>query len=298
MIGIGAAPAWRRGRHGRGAAMERRQRLRAERNRCLDRDRSRRFHPDPLSALGNGAGQHDRAADDDHRGAAVRLVEGAHRIRFAQPQRPREQGLWRHVLERQPFGASVAEEDAAGRRQRARAPHRGRRGAAGTCRPPNARPRQAWSRMRPRGARCVLANWRPTRRRSSSPRSRRSRRPTSSPSSASRCRASTWCTRSTARPSSGSTRRFPTWSSRRSPPARYRAASSRASMSQWSLARLASSRWCKLENAVAVVATGSFWRAKQALARLQPEWDVGEAGKRRQRAALQGIPRGTRAVRC
>jgi isoquinoline 1-oxidoreductase beta subunit len=34
----------------------------------------------------------------------------------------------------------------------------------------------------------------------------------------------------------------------------------------------------KLEKAVAVVATGSFWRAKQALARLQPEWDVGEAG--------------------
>jgi isoquinoline 1-oxidoreductase subunit beta len=34
----------------------------------------------------------------------------------------------------------------------------------------------------------------------------------------------------------------------------------------------------KLDNAVAVVATGSYWRAKQALARLQPEWDVGEAG--------------------
>ncbi len=34
----------------------------------------------------------------------------------------------------------------------------------------------------------------------------------------------------------------------------------------------------RLDNAVAVVATGSFWRAKQALARLQPEWDAGEAG--------------------
>src|ERR1700722_15525811 len=34
----------------------------------------------------------------------------------------------------------------------------------------------------------------------------------------------------------------------------------------------------KLENAVAVVATGSFWRAKRALARLQPEWDIGAAG--------------------
>jgi isoquinoline 1-oxidoreductase beta subunit len=34
----------------------------------------------------------------------------------------------------------------------------------------------------------------------------------------------------------------------------------------------------KLPDAVAVVATGSYWRAKQALARLQPEWDVGEAG--------------------
>src|SRR6516164_10203841 len=35
----------------------------------------------------------------------------------------------------------------------------------------------------------------------------------------------------------------------------------------------------RLDNAVAVVATGSYWRAKQALARLQPEWEVGEAGK-------------------
>ena len=35
----------------------------------------------------------------------------------------------------------------------------------------------------------------------------------------------------------------------------------------------------KLDNAVAVVATDTFWRAKRALSRLQPEWDVGEAGK-------------------
>jgi isoquinoline 1-oxidoreductase subunit beta len=35
----------------------------------------------------------------------------------------------------------------------------------------------------------------------------------------------------------------------------------------------------RLPDAVAVVATGSFWRAKQALARLQPEWDVGAAGE-------------------
>src|SRR6202163_2135420 len=34
----------------------------------------------------------------------------------------------------------------------------------------------------------------------------------------------------------------------------------------------------KLENAVAVVATDSFWRAKRALSRLHPEWDVGAAG--------------------
>jgi isoquinoline 1-oxidoreductase beta subunit len=34
----------------------------------------------------------------------------------------------------------------------------------------------------------------------------------------------------------------------------------------------------KLEDAVAVVATDSFWRAKRALSRLQPEWDVGSAG--------------------
>jgi isoquinoline 1-oxidoreductase subunit beta len=38
-------------------------------------------------------------------------------------------------------------------------------------------------------------------------------------------------------------------------------------------------RVVKLENAVAVVATDSFWRAKQALSRLQPEWDVGAAGR-------------------
>src|SRR5271154_2783080 len=33
----------------------------------------------------------------------------------------------------------------------------------------------------------------------------------------------------------------------------------------------------KLDNAVAVVAEGSYWRAKQALARLHPEWDGGGA---------------------
>jgi isoquinoline 1-oxidoreductase subunit beta len=37
-------------------------------------------------------------------------------------------------------------------------------------------------------------------------------------------------------------------------------------------------RVVKLDDAVAVVATGTFWRAKQALAKLQPEWDVGAAG--------------------
>jgi isoquinoline 1-oxidoreductase subunit beta len=35
----------------------------------------------------------------------------------------------------------------------------------------------------------------------------------------------------------------------------------------------------KLDNAVAVVATETFWRAKRALSRLQPEWNAGEAGK-------------------
>src|SRR6202007_596245 len=34
----------------------------------------------------------------------------------------------------------------------------------------------------------------------------------------------------------------------------------------------------KLEDAVAVVATDTFWRAKRALSRLRPEWDVGGAG--------------------
>jgi isoquinoline 1-oxidoreductase beta subunit len=37
-------------------------------------------------------------------------------------------------------------------------------------------------------------------------------------------------------------------------------------------------RVVKLEKAVAVVATDSFWRAKRALSRLHPEWDVGAAG--------------------
>jgi len=35
----------------------------------------------------------------------------------------------------------------------------------------------------------------------------------------------------------------------------------------------------KLPNAVAVVATDTYWRAKRALSRLHPEWDVGAAGK-------------------
>src|ERR1700676_1960276 len=37
-------------------------------------------------------------------------------------------------------------------------------------------------------------------------------------------------------------------------------------------------RVVKLADAVAVVATASFWRAKRALSRLHPEWDVGAAG--------------------
>jgi isoquinoline 1-oxidoreductase subunit beta len=51
----------------------------------------------------------------------------------------------------------------------------------------------------------------------------------------------------------------------------------------------------KLPNAVAVVATGSFWRAHRALSRLHPEWDVGAAGSvdserlsKEYRAALNG----------
>jgi isoquinoline 1-oxidoreductase beta subunit len=51
----------------------------------------------------------------------------------------------------------------------------------------------------------------------------------------------------------------------------------------------------KLDDAVAVAAEGTWWRARQALARLQPEWDVGGAGdvdsaqlSRDFRAALDG----------
>jgi isoquinoline 1-oxidoreductase beta subunit len=38
-------------------------------------------------------------------------------------------------------------------------------------------------------------------------------------------------------------------------------------------------RVVKLDNAVAVVATDTFWRAKRALSRLHPEWNIGEASK-------------------
>ncbi len=51
----------------------------------------------------------------------------------------------------------------------------------------------------------------------------------------------------------------------------------------------------RLADAVAVAATGSFWRAKEALAKLHPEWDAGAAGttssaqfSRDYRAALDG----------
>jgi isoquinoline 1-oxidoreductase beta subunit len=51
----------------------------------------------------------------------------------------------------------------------------------------------------------------------------------------------------------------------------------------------------KLDNAVAVAADGTWWRARQALAKLQPEWDVGAAGtvdsaqlSKEFRAALDG----------
>ena len=50
-------------------------------------------------------------------------------------------------------------------------------------------------------------------------------------------------------------------------------------MSRCSPVRRASLQVVKLDNAVAVVATESFWRAKRALSRLQPEWDTGDAGK-------------------
>src|SRR6516225_12243702 len=52
------------------------------------------------------------------------------RVEYAgQPQRPREQGLWRYVLVRQPLGQVVAREDAAGGGERARAADCRRRGA-------------------------------------------------------------------------------------------------------------------------------------------------------------------------
>ena len=37
----------------------------------------------------------------------MRLVEGADRICLGQPQHAREQGLWRHVLDRQPLDCLV-----------------------------------------------------------------------------------------------------------------------------------------------------------------------------------------------
>ena len=121
------------------------------------------------------------------------------RIEYASPNRnhSRKQGLWRHVLERQPFGAGVAEDAAAGRRQRARAPDRCRCGAVECAGVRMQSRRTAWSAMLRRAAASTMARWRVPRRRSSSPQSPRSRRPISSPSSASRCRASTSFTRST-----------------------------------------------------------------------------------------------------
>jgi isoquinoline 1-oxidoreductase subunit beta len=48
----------------------------------------------------------------------------------------------------------------------------------------------------------------------------------------------------------------------------------------------------KLDDAVAVVATDTFWRAKRALSRLQPEWDIGPAG----RVDSEGLSREFRAA--
>ena len=137
----------------------------------------------------------------------------------------------------------VAEEGAAGRRQRARAPDRRGRGALERCGDgmPAAHSVVTHTAVGPHPA-----LWRVRRGRGEDqarPASRRSRRRTSSPSSASRCRASTWSTRSTARPSSASTRRYRAWCSPRSRPARSPAASSRASMSPCLPARPASCRW-------------------------------------------------------
>ena len=244
MIGIGAAPAPRPRRHRRGAALERRQRLCAERNRRLDRHRSGRLHPDPLSALGDGPRQHDRAADDDCRGAAVRLVESADRICLAQPQPPREQGLWSDMFSHGSRSVRVSQK----KMQQVGASARERLIAAAAARwnVPAAECSAAQSVVT-HTAFGPHAALRRTRRRRGEGHARQRAGDQDARSvhlhPASRCRASTWSTRSTARPNSASTRKFRAWCSPRSRPARSPAASSRASMTPCSPARRACSRW-------------------------------------------------------
>ena len=109
------------------------------------------------------------------------------------------------------------------------------------------------------------------------------------------CRGSTCRPRSMARRSTRWTSAFPTWCSSPSTPARCRAARSRASMTAPVKGAPGIVQVVKLPNAVAVAATGTFWRAKEALAKLQPEWDFGagagtysEQFAKDYRAALDG----------
>ena len=66
-------------------------------------------------------------------------------------------------------------------------------------------------------------------------------------------------------------------------------------MSRWSPACLAIPRWCGSTTPWPSSPNRHLWRAKQALAQLQPEWDVGAAGSvdsaqlsKEYRAALGG----------
>ena len=71
-------------------------------------------------------GRHHRAADDRRRGARMRLVEGEGRICLGRAQSARKGSLRPDGYRRQPRRARFLANAAAGRRQRARTPHRGR----------------------------------------------------------------------------------------------------------------------------------------------------------------------------
>ena len=176
-------------------------------------------------------------------------------------------------------GAGVAEEGAAGRRQRARASHCRRGGAlersgVGVLGSAERGDAQTFGPER-----CATANSPPTRRRSSSPRSRRSKRPLSSPSSRRPMPRVDVVHKTDGSAKFGIDAQVPGMvfaaiTACPVPGGKLKSVDESVLAGAPGIVQVV-----KLDNAVAVVATDSYWRAKRALSRLQPEWDVGEAGK-------------------